>query len=125
MNTALQNIQADSMSSSIGAGTLTIYSGTVPADSNTALSGQVAKAIHSLAGFGAAVSGVATANAIADAVIGGTGTESVSFARLVQAGNTIQLPVGTSGAPVIVSSLSYTQGGNSIVNAVTITQPAT
>ncbi len=125
LNTTLRNVQADSLASALGAGTLTLYAGTIPASSNAALGGAVVKATHTLTGFLASVNGSAVANAIDDVIIGGTGTEDVTFARLQQGSNILQLPVGTSGAPVTVSSLSYTESGNSIVNSVTITQPAT
>ena len=124
MNTALRNRQADSIASAIATGTLTIYDGTPPADSNTSLSGNTALAAHTLADFLAATNGSAVANAVADVIIGGSGTNTATFCRITLGGFTIQLAVGLSAAPVILSSLSYTAGGNSIVNSVTITQPA-
>lgn len=122
LNTSIQNKQADNIATIFAAGTLTIYSGTPPADANTALSGNTALAAHTLAGFGAAVAGVATASAIADDTIDATGT--ATFARLVAGGDVIQLTVGTSGTQVIVSSTSYVATGTSVVNSLTITQPA-
>ena len=43
---------------------------------------------------------------------------------LSEDGREVTLTVGTSGAEVILSSLNYVAGGNSIVNSLTITYPA-
>ena len=122
LNTTLQNKRADDIATLFATGTLTIYSGAVPADANAALGAAVQLAAHTVAGFLTSVAGAAVANAIADDTIDATGT--ASFARLVAGGYTIQLTVGTSGAQVIVSSLSYVAAGNSVVNSMTLTQPA-
>jgi len=122
LNTATVNSQADNIGTDFTTATLIIYDGTPPANANTALSGNTALATHTLTGFGAAAAGVITANAIADATIANSGT--ASFARLALAGATMQITVGTSGAELIVDSLTYTATGTSSITSLTITQPA-
>ncbi len=123
-NVALRNKILNDYGAAIGTGTLTIYSGTAPANADTALSGNTALAAHALAGFAGASSGSMTANAIADVTIGGSGTQTPTFARIVSGSYVEQLTVGTSGAQVIVSSLSYVAGGTSQITSVTITKGA-
>ena len=123
-NVALRNKTLNDYGAAIGTGTLTIYSGTAPANADTALSGNTALAAHTLAGFASASSGSMSANAIADATIGGSGTQTPTFARIVSGSYVEQLTVGTSGAQVIVSSLSYVAGGTSQITSVTITKGA-
>ena len=84
--------------------------------------GATVLATHTLTGFGAASNGVVTANAIANATIAASGTATTAV--LAQDGREVTLTVGTSGAEVILSSLNYVAGGNSIVNSLTITYPA-
>ena len=122
INTALRNKRCDDTAALLAAGTLTIYSGTPPANANTALSGNTALAQHTIAGFQAAVAGVATADAIADDTIDNSGT--ATFARIVAGSYTVQLSVGTSGAEVIVNSTTFVATGTSTVNSLTLTEPA-
>lgn len=123
-NVALRNKILNDYGAAIGTGTLTIYSGTAPANADAALSGNTALAVHTLAGFAAAASGSMSANAIADDTIDATGTQTPTFARIVSGSYVEQLTVGTSGAQVIVSSLSYVAGGTSQITSVTITKGA-
>jgi hypothetical protein len=76
---------------------------------------------HTLAG-GSESSGVYTFNAIANATNAATGT--ATSARLIEDGREVTLTIGTSGAEVIVPSLSYVENGTSTINSVTITYPA-
>jgi heme O synthase-like polyprenyltransferase len=122
MNIALRNKVLNDFGTAIGTGTLTIYSGTPPANDDAALSGNTALAAHTLAGFASASSGSMTANAITDDTIDATGT--ATFARIESGSYVEQLTVGTSGAQVIVSSTSYVAGGTSQITSVTITKGA-
>lgn len=122
LNTASTNSQADNVATDFTTATLIIYDGTPPANANAALSGNTALVTHTLAGFGAAAVGVVTANAIATETIANTGT--ASFARLVLTDKTMQVTVGTGGQELVLSSTSYVSGEDSIVNSLTITQPA-
>lgn len=123
-NVALRNKILNDYGTAIGTGTLTIYSGTPPANADAALSGNTALAEHTLAGFAAASSGSMLANAIADVTIGGSGNQTPTFARIVSGSFTEQLTLGLSAAQVIVSSLSYVAGGTSQITSVTITKGA-
>jgi hypothetical protein len=121
-NIALRNKILNDYGVAIGTGTLTIYSGTPPANADTALSGNTALAAHTLDGFAAASAGSMSAEAIADDTIDATGT--ATFARIVSGSYTEQLTLGTSGAQVIVSTTSYVAGGTSQIISVTVTKGA-
>jgi len=108
-----------------GAGLLRIYAGTVPADADTALSGQTLLAELTLSdpSAGAAVSAVLTLNAItSDSSANATGT--ATFFRIVDStGTTVfQGTVGTSGADLNLSSVSITAGDAVKVSSWTITE---
>lgn len=119
LNTASQNSQVTKMATDHATSTLTIYSGSVPASANDAAG--TALVSHTLAGFAAASSGSAVANAIADATVGATGT--ASYARISNGTQVIQLTVGTSGAEVILSKLALDSGDTSQVVSLTLSQP--
>ena len=121
-NVALRNKQLSDYGAAMGAGVLTIYSGTPPANADAALSGNTALAAHTLAGFAAPSAGSMSANAIANDTIDASGT--ATFARLVAGSYTEQLAVGTSGTPVIVTTTSYVAGGTSQITSLTLTRGA-
>lgn len=121
-NVALRNKILNDYGAAISTGTLTIYSGTVPASADAALSGNTALAAHTLAGFAAASAGSMTANAIAPDTIDATGT--ATFARIVSGSYTEQLTVGTSGTNVIVPTTSYVSGGTSSITSLTVAKSA-
>ena len=125
INTTLQNELADNLGTKFDTGTLIIYAGAVPANANAALGGAIVKATHTFTGFSAATAGTIAGNAVSDETISGTGTQTVTFARLTEAGRILQLTVGTSGTQVIVASTSYTENGTSSITSVALTQPAT
>jgi len=106
-------------------GTLRIYSGTMPADVNAALSGNtlLAQLTMSTTAFGAAASGVATAAAItSDTSADATGT--ATFFRILNAAGVavIQGSVGTSASDLVLSSTSITIGGTVAVSSLQYTQ---
>lgn len=111
LNTTARNTAADALAETYAAGTLVIYEGA------TAL------ATHTIAGFGAAASGVVTANAIADATVSAPGGTADS-AKMIAGGNEATLTVGTSGAEVVMSSTTLVEGGTSTINSLTLTMPA-
>jgi len=112
-------------------GSLRIYSGTAPADANASLGGATLLAQLPLGNpaFGAASSGVVTANAItADSSADATGTPSF-FRLLASNGTTVvyQGTAGASGQELNLSDLSSGQivsGGSVSVSSLTITQAA-
>ena len=86
--------------------------------------GATALVTHTMAGYQAATGeGVVVANAVADATIANSTTTGATSAKLIAGGNEITLSVGIagSGAEVIMSSLTLVEGGNSIINSVTLT----
>jgi hypothetical protein len=119
---------ADAVTARANNGRLRIYSGTVPADANAALSGNtlLADLPFGATAFGAAASGVATANAITtDSSADATGT--ATFFRVLESDLTtvvFQGTVGTSGAELNLSSVSVIAGGPVSVSALTYTQAA-
>lgn len=127
---AQRNRAADAVTARANGGNLIIYGGTVPADADAALSGNAVAATLPMGNpaFGAAVDGVATANAIATAQASAT-VNPVTFFRVVEPGGAVvfQAGAGLSGSneQLILSSLSFVQGGNVGVSALTYTQAKT
>lgn len=112
-NTAARDEAANDFATDYATATLTLKAGA----SNVA--------VHTLAGFGAAASGVITANAVADVTNAATGT--IDSAELTQAGRTYTLTVGVagSGADVIIGTvatdLDYVSGGTSTISSLAVT----
>ena len=125
---AQRNRAADAVCARANGGTLLIYNGTVPASADAALSGNAVLATLGMGSpaFGAAVNGVATANAItADSAADATGF--ATFFRVMETGGTVvvfQGTVGTSGAEINLSTVSITAGGPVSVSSLTYTQAA-
>lgn len=119
-NVALRNKQLDDYGAAMATASMVIYSGSVPASADAALSGNTALATHTLTGWAAASSGSKTANAVANATIAADGT--ATFCRLTAGSYVEQLLVGTSGTPVIVNTTSYTSGGTSQVTSIVISK---
>lgn len=126
LSNAAANAAADASCSLANSGKLRIFDGAQPATADTAITTQVllAELTMNATAFGAAVAGVATANAItSDTSANNTGT--ASWFRLVKSDGTTVLfdgSVGTSGcnlnlgttaivatATVSVASLTYSQ----------------
>jgi len=119
---------ADAVTVRANTGSLRIYSGTAPANADTALSGNTLLAQLTMAGtaFGAASNGVATAGTItADSSADATGT--ATFFRVLESDGTtvvFQGTVGTSGAELNLSSTSIVATGTVSVTSLTYTQAA-
>lgn len=109
-DTTARNSRASDFASDYGTATLTI------------LDGATTLATHTLAGFGAPATGVITANAIADATIAADGT--ADSATISDTAGTYTLTVGTSGADLNLSTLTYVSGETSSINSLTVTFPA-
>jgi hypothetical protein len=128
---AARDAALNAVTATVNNGTLRIYSGTAPANADAALSGNTLLAQLTLGAtaFGAAASGVATANAIsADTSADATGTPT--FFRLLQSNGTTVVYQGTAGASgqeLNLSNLSGGQivaGGSVSVTSLTVTQTA-
>lgn len=124
INIACRNAQLAAFASRFTDAVLTIYSGTVPANSDASLGAAVALVAHDFAGFGTPSAGSVVASAIANEVITTSGT--ASFARITDGTEVVQLTIGLSGsgADVIADTLTYTSGQDSIIVSVTVGQVA-
>lgn len=128
---AARDAALNAITATVNNGTLRIYSGTAPANADGALSGNTLLAQLTLGAtaFGAAASGIATANAIsADTSADATGTPTF-FRLLASNGTTVvyQGTAGASGQELNLSNLSGGQivaGGSVSVTSLTVTQTA-
>ena len=128
---AARDAALNAIAPSLNGGSLRIYSGTAPANADAALSANTLLAVATLGSpaFGAAASGVATANAItADSSADATGVPTF-FRLLASNGTTVvyQGTAGASGQELNLSSLSGGQivaGGSVSITSLTITQAA-
>ena len=94
----------------------------MPANAQTALSGNTALATHTLPTFTRST-GTVTAGAITNDTIDASGT--ATFFRCIVSGTAeLQGTVGTSGTDAIVNSTTYVIGGTSQVTAMSFTVPA-
>jgi len=110
-------------------GILTFYSGTQPANADTALSGNVSlcSLTYGATAYGAASAGSATANAITAGVIGTSGT--ASFARIYESNGTttiLDCSVDITGntPDITVPTTTFTSGVTVTMSANTISLAA-
>jgi hypothetical protein len=120
------NAAANAVAALCNSGKLRVYSGTQPADANTALSGNtlLAELAFGSTAFGSASAGVATANAITSATAGNTGT--ATFFRVVESdGSTVVFDgsAGTASADLVLGTTSIVSGATVSVSSLTYTQP--
>ena len=118
----------DAIDGGAGAGTIKIYTGTIPTDADTAVGAQtlLATLTFSDPAFGAASNGVATASAItSDSSADATGT--AAWARIAtSAGTTVMdVTVGTSGEDINFNTVSFVSGATVSISSLTYTQPKT
>src|SRR3990167_5583659 len=111
-----------------GAGTIKIYTATIPTDADTALGAQtlLATLTFSATAFGAASNGVATASAItSDSSADATGT--AAWARIANGAGTTQMDVtvGTSGEDINFNTVAFVSGAVIAITSLTYTQPKT
>lgn len=109
-----------------GAGSLKIFTGTIPATPAAADTGTLLATLPlSATAFGAASSGTATAATItSDTSIDATGT--AGYWRMYSGAGTciLQGSVGVSGADLNLDSLSFVAGGTVSITSFTVTCPA-
>ena len=117
---------ADATCALLDGGLLRIYDGAKPATADTAIGAQVllAELTFGNPAFGAAVNGVATANAISsDTNANDTGT-AAWFRAVKGDGNPVfDGTVGTSGADLNLNTVSIVAGAEIQVSSMTYTQP--
>lgn len=122
-----RNRMLDTINTELGsAPLLRIYSGTQPTDPDTALSGNtlLAELTCSATAFGAAASGVITANAItSDSSADNTGTATWASFTTSAGARKIDCSVGTATANVIINSTAISSGATVSCSSATITMP--
>ena len=127
LSTTSRNAAADAVCALANTGYIRIYDGTQPANPQTAITTQVllAELRFNATAFGAASTGVATANAItADSSADNTGT--ASWMRCLKSDGTTVLwdgTVGTSGTDLVVNTTAIAAGVNVSISSMTYTQP--
>lgn len=125
--TIARNAELNARLAFANGGTVAFYSGTQPANANTALSGNTLLAQLSLSAtaFAAASGGVATANAITAAAATASGT--ATFFRIYESDGVTAVcdgSVGTASADCIVATTTFTSGVTIGVTSLTYTDPA-
>jgi magnesium-transporting ATPase (P-type) len=122
-STAYRTSAMSNLNTTIGTNAqIIIYSGTAPANVGTAPTGTALVTFTGNAtAFGSAASGVLTANAVANATAGNTGT--AGYFRINTSGGTavLQGTVGTAGADMIVTNTSIASGQTCQFTSLTIT----
>ena len=128
ISTAQRNATVDARKTAYDDGYIRIYSGTQPADPQTALAGNtlLAELRFAATAFGATANGQASSNAIAsEDAAPGTGT--ATFARLLESdGSTVigDATVAASGADInLTGGPSIAAGQPVSLSGITITQP--
>lgn len=127
ISNAVASLAANAAADELNNGYIRIYSGTQPTNVDTALSGNtlLAELRFSATAFGAASNGVKTANAItADTAADATGT--ASFFRALKSDGTTAVfdgTCGTSGADLIMPTVSIQAAVEVQITSLTYTQP--
>lgn len=122
---ALKNTRMNDIATALGNGALlSIYTGSQPANPDTALGGNTLLAQLTCGSpfAGSSSGGVLTANAITNATAGNTGT--AAWFRIYDSGGTVghvDGTCGTSSADLVLNSLSITSGQTVSVSSLTIT----
>jgi hypothetical protein len=118
----------DAIDGGAGAGTIKIYSGTIPTDADTAIGAQVLLATLTFSdpAFGAAANGVATASAITSDT-SADATNTATWARIASSTPTtiMDVTVGTSGDDINFNTVSFVTGATVAITALTVTVPKT
>lgn len=116
LNAAFTLEQANDFASDMASSTLTILDGATTLATHT---------IPSFAASNSGAAGVATAAAIADETIAASGTADGATLTSSTGGRTITLTVGTSGADLNLSTLTYVSGETSSISSFVVNFPAT
>lgn len=126
ISNAAANAAADAICALANGGFLDIYDGTQPVTADTAIGAQVKLAglTMNATAFGAAVAGVATANAIgSDASADASGT--ATWFRVTKSDHTTVVfdgSVGTATSNIVISSTTIVATGTVAVSSLTFTQ---
>jgi hypothetical protein len=125
-NTDLRNLQADALGAVFDGGTLEIYTGTQPADPNSAPTGSLLATINiPNPAFGAAAAGVIAKAGTWSAVATDTGT--AGWARFISASTNETFDVVVTEDPddndLLINTADITLGNTVTVISLTITVP--
>lgn len=121
---ALANALGIAINANGNAGTIKIYSGSQPADPQTAGSGTLLATLTlPNPPFGSAAGGVITANTIAQ--VNAVATNTAGWARVADAGGNaiMDVDVGTSGATINLNTTALVSGGPVAITSATLTVP--
>ncbi len=129
LSTSARNALANALKTAIdtgagAGGTIKIYTGSMPAIPQDSATGTLLVTLtFSKPSFGAAATGVITANAIPQVNAGNTGT--AGYARIADSdGNAIMdVDVGTSGATINLNTTAIVSGGPVVITSATLTVP--
>ena len=122
-NTAQRNSIVTALTGELAGATLSIYTGTQPADPNSAPSGTKLVDI-TINGFNAAASGSATLDTSSPNTGVAVAAGTAGWGRITGATGVIDGTVGTSGTDFTINSTSVSNGATVTLTAMTITQPA-
>lgn len=131
LSNAARNAAADAvvdlLDGGSGAGLLKIYSGTMPATPDTAISDQVLLATLTFSdpAFAAAATGTAAASTIADDT-SADDTGTAAWARLIDSAGAVvmDVDVGTTGTTIILNTTNVVSGAVIRITSATITMPS-
>lgn len=127
-------LNGTSVGAQCNSGKVRIYSGTMPATANTALSGNtlLAEASFAATAFGTAAAGSGTDRQITAAAISpvtaaaGDGTNPATFFRAFRTDGTtvvFQGDAGTTTQTMVLNAANIIQGGTVTINSVVLTLP--
>lgn len=122
-NTAQRNSIVTALTGGLASATLSIYTGTQPADPNSAPSGTKLVDI-AIYGFNAAASGSATLDTSTPNTGVAVAAGTAGWGRIVHTNGSIDGTVGTSGTDFTINSTAITSGATVTLTAMTVTQPA-
>lgn len=123
LGTTMRNLMADAMGAELAGATMSVYTGSQPADPQATATGTKLVDI-AITSFDMAASGLAALNTASpnDGTAVATGT--AGWARIITAASRrIDGTVGTTGTDFIINTASITSGGTVTLLEMDITQP--
>lgn len=122
-NTAQRNSIVTTLTGQLTGATLSIYTGTQPADPNSAPIDTKLVDVN-INGFVAPTTGSATLDTVSPNVGNAVASGTAGWGRIVHLNGSIDGTVGTSGTDFTINSTAITSGATVTLTAMTVTQPA-